>query len=573
MPLKQNICGVIIAHPDESACNHAGSLLSSSGFATVLVHSGREALQAIESSAKSAGPGIVFVAMNLPDIPPSILIPDIRRSHPEMVCVILSPEDRLGDAFDLIADGAYSVIRTPPRDDELQAVAWQASETLRLRTEIRLAEASLESVSRECDVSDARLRLLVDSAREANERYREQKRQEDAARRRLESQLMQSQKLESIGRLASGVAHDFNNLLSAILGYCEIALIRLPENHPIADNLRMVRQAGDRAASLTRQLLAFSRKQVLEMKVVNPNVVVDNMGRMLGRLIGEDIELILKTEKPVSSVLADPAQIEQVLMNLAVNARDAMPNGGSLTIETSEAVSSECVSDADGGVVAGPYVRISISDTGDGMTPEVRESIFEPFFTTKDAGKGTGLGLAMVYGIVKQHNGCVTVESEPGMGATFDIYLPVAGMGAEEAETGGLEFIRRGTESIMVVDDEPSIRGLFSDALSPLGYRVITAGSGSEALACLDEIGGIDLLITDIVMPGMSGRELGEILGVWFPETPVAYMTGYIESSMPVTNPVGEDAVLLHKPLTFSSIAAVLTKVLGRRKAWPGEKE
>jgi signal transduction histidine kinase/ActR/RegA family two-component response regulator len=511
--------------------------------------------------------------MNLPDIPASILVPDIRRNSPEMICVILSPQDRLDDAFALIGKGAYSVLRTPARNDELLAVTRQAFDALSLRAGKEAAEDSLEAMSREFEAADARLRLLVDSAREANERYRAQKRQEEAARRRLESQLLQSQKLESIGRLAGGIAHDFNNLLSAILGYCEIALIRLPENHPIADNLRMVRQAGDRAASLTRQLLAFSRKQVMEMKVVNPNVVVDNMGKMLGRLIGEDIELVLKTDTPVRNIFADPAQIEQVLMNLAVNARDAMPGGGSLTIETSDVSSSECVSDAEDGFATNPYVRISISDTGEGMTPEVRESIFEPFFTTKDVGKGTGLGLAMVYGIVKQHNGCITVDSEPGMGATFDIYLPVASVGPEEVVDSELESIRRGTETIMVVDDEPSIRELFLDALAPLGYRVITAGSGSEAIEKLKTTAGVDLLITDIVMPGMSGGELGEMLGKLYPLTSVVYMTGYIESAMPVGNHLGAAAVLLHKPLTFSAIASVLSRVLDRRKAWREDDE
>jgi len=369
----------------------------------------------------------------------------------------------------------------------------------------------------------------------------------------LQMQLLHVQKMDSIGRLAGGIAHDFNNILSAILGYSELAMLKLPENDPVRENIRQVHNAGERAASLTRQLLALSRRQVLEMRIVNLNEIIGNMSRMLARMIGEDISLETDIQRPVSPILADPGQIEQVLMNLAVNARDAMPAGGRLIIETADIRLEEEHVRGRKGLKAGDYVMLSVTDTGEGMTREVQERIFEPFFTTKDRGAGTGLGLATVYGIVGQHNGYIEVASEPGKGTTFTIYFPPAH--TLEEMTGETEehqpVLKGGTESIMVVDDDASIRKLAASTLRPLGYRVHEASNGEEALKLFRKRNGeIDLLLTDVIMPVMNGKELAERLCRERPSLRVVFMSGYASEAIEHYNIPCEREVFIQKPIT-----------------------
>ncbi len=388
-------------------------------------------------------------------------------------------------------------------------------------------------------------------------------RRAEEEKRVIQSQLFQSQKLESIGRLASGVAHDFNNLLTAILGYTEMSINGLPLTHPVQEHLKVIKSAGGKAASLTRQLLAFSRKQVLEVKVITLNDIIEQMGKMLVRLIGEDIRLEMRLQRPIRNIKADPAQIEHVLMNLVVNARDAMPCGGSLIIETADTELDADYMKAHTGVKAGPYVMLTVTDTGEGMTGEVREKVFEPFFTTKEAGKGTGLGLSTVYGIVKQHDGYIWVYSEPGKGTSIKIYFPATAEPAEEWSDRSEASLSRGRETVLVVEDEPYIRQLVVDTLQPLGYRVIEASCGSEALRVADAEGlDVDLLLTDVIMPGMNGKELADLFRSRNPGTKVVFMSGYSDVYLSHSGILDAGVTFIHKPLTPSTLVTTLRKTL-----------
>jgi PAS domain S-box-containing protein len=383
----------------------------------------------------------------------------------------------------------------------------------------------------------------------------EQKSVEDALRR-SEEQLRQSQKMEAVGRLAGGVAHDFNNLITAIAGYSDLLLRSMPGEDPQRGHVLEIRKAGERAAALTRQLLTFSRKRTAVAKVFDLDHAVADMRQMLVRLIGEDIELATRSAGPGTRVSADPSQVEQVILNLAVNARDAMPRGGRLTIETSgEPMRPGLYFPVD----PGPYVRLTVSDTGVGMDAEVRNHLFEPFFTTKPAGHGTGLGLSMVYGIVQQAGGNLAVESEPGRGTSISIWLPAARGAAEEASHHGPEPTprrRRSGETILLVEDEDMVRRLVAQVLESQGYRVLEASSGAQALAAAHALEGpLDLLLTDVVMAGMSGRELSEKLAGLRPGLKVLYMSGYTEDAVLRHGVYQNSTAFLGKP--FSPLALV----------------
>jgi signal transduction histidine kinase/CheY-like chemotaxis protein len=379
----------------------------------------------------------------------------------------------------------------------------------------------------------------------------------------LETQLRQNQKMEAVGVLAGGVAHDFNNILTTILGYGEIAISRLPEGDPVRAMVEDIYHAGERAAGLTRQLLAFSRKQVMEMKVANLNSIVNDMGKMLGRLIGEDVNMEIITTDSIGNIKADVGQIEQILMNLIVNARDAMPCGGNLTIETGEIFLDEMYVQQHKGVEVGTYTVLTVTDTGEGMSQEVQAEIFEPFFTTKEMGKGTGLGLSTVYGIVKQHHGHIFVYSEPGQGTTFKIYFPVVGEPLEKREFTTVSAMPHGTETILVVDDDSSIRKLILDTLEPLGYTILVAACGDEALKfCRSSKENIDLLLSDIIMPGMNGRELSEIARNECPEIKTVLMSGYTDNVIAERDGLDQSITFINKPLLPVSLAGKIRSVL-----------
>ena len=372
--------------------------------------------------------------------------------------------------------------------------------------------------------------------------------------------LVRSARLEAVGRLAGGVAHDFNNLVMIIKGYSDLLLdSATPEAKPY---LEEIKNAGERASGLTRQLLAFSRKQVLEPQVLDPNKTVRNMVKMLRVLIGEDIELVTSLADQIGRLQADPGQLEQVIMNLAVNARDAMPGGGKLIVETQSSELDEEYAATHAEVIAGPYVQIAMTDTGSGMSKETLEHIFEPFFTTKEPGKGTGLGLATVYGIVKQSRGHITVYSEPGVGTTFKIYFPSLDKSVPLPVTRTLAAAPKGEGTILLVEDEAPLRVLAAESLKRLGYTVLQAGNGLEALAVADHHSGkIDVVVTDIVMPRMGGPELVEKLRQKRADVGVIFMSGYTEMAALENAKIGTDAILLNKPFSTEALASKINEV------------
>ena len=385
-------------------------------------------------------------------------------------------------------------------------------------------------------------------------------------RTQLEEQLRQSQKMEAIGRLAGGVAHDFNNVLTVIIGYSQLVQAQLDDASPLRHDLEEIETAGHRAAGLTAQLLAFSRKQVLQPRVLDLNEVISDVDKMLRRLIGEDIDLITIARPDLGRVKADPGQIEQILLNLAVNSRDAMPRGGKLTIETADIELDEIYASSHADVVPGPYVMLAVSDTGHGIDAETQSHIFEPFFTTKLPGKGTGLGLSTVFGIVKQSGGHVWVYSEPGHGAAFKVYFPRVDEPADAAAapTKSIESLY-GSENILVVEDDEAVRNVSRVALEKYGYTVLEAGSGAQALEAFGPLAtAIDLVMTDVIMAGMSGPALVVHLKELHPDVKVLYVSGYTEEATIHHGVLTEGIAFLQKPFTPDGLARKVRQLLDK---------
>jgi len=383
-------------------------------------------------------------------------------------------------------------------------------------------------------------------------------------RRALERQLRMAQKMEAVGRLSGGIAHDFNNLLGVIIGYSQVLKRSLKPEHPLYEHAEEIEKASQRAVSLTRQLLAFSRQQVLEPVVLNMNALVSDMEKMLPRLIGEDVALTLTLDPALGQVKADPGQVEQVIMNLAVNARDAMPDGGKLTIQTANVDLDTAYTHQHPGSRVGSYVMLRVTDTGTGIDPEIQAQIFEPFFTTKERDKGTGLGLATVYGVVKQSGGYIAVDSEKGKGASFSVYL----LRVENAVTApdlsnDAPVSVRGSETILLVEDEESLRKLADMFLRDSGYHVLTAADGAQALQVARQYAGpIHLLLTDVVMPGINGRVLAERLAPSQPGMRILYVSGYTDSFIAGHGVLEAGAHLLHKPFTEESLTRKVRELL-----------
>jgi len=404
-------------------------------------------------------------------------------------------------------------------------------------------------------LNDPAVAGIVINARDVSDR-----RQAELALRERDEQLRQAQKMEAMGLLAGGIAHDFNNLLTVINGYADFLVNILEPDGPRRGYAEDIRDAGEQAARLTQQLLVFSRKQMLNPAVVNVNDVVRETDRMLRRMIGEDIELVCRLDPSIGPVEADRNQLQQVLMNLAVNARDAMPRGGRLTIETSESES-----DSYG---AGPSVTIAVTDTGEGMDEETQQRIFDPFFTTKGAGKGTGLGLSTVYGIVSQSGGSIVVQSRKGEGSTFLIHLPRSNRIVEAPASDAIASDVGGHETILVVEDQADVRSFACRSLMTFGYRVLEASSAEDALRIAARDGdSINLLLTDVVMPGMNGVELSKQLRAQYPHIKVIYASGYADSVMLRHGVSDTGAAFVPKPYGLSALAKKVREVLDREGA------
>src|SRR5215470_17339449 len=411
----------------------------------------------------------------------------------------------------------------------------------------------VELVAHELEYAGRRVRLVVA--------------QDISERQQLEEQLRQAQKMEAVGRLAGGVAHDFNNLLMVIKGHTELLLGSLHQGDPARRKIEQIEKSADRATGLTRQLLAFSRMQVLQPRSINLNSIVEEMGRLIPRLIGEDVELAIHTSSDLGTIRADASQMEQIIMNLAVNARDAMPKGGKLIIETSNAELDGTYKFSHPVVRPGRYVLLAVSDTGIGMDAETQAHIFEPFFTTKEQGKGTGLGLSTVYGVVKQSGGFIWVYSEVGKGATFKIYLPRVEEPVEDASHHPTTTtqVMRGTETILLAEDEQDVREVAREFLESAGYKVLLAANGQEALEQAAEFSGsIDLLLSDMIMPGMTGKELVRRLRQDRPGFGVIYMSGYSEQAAAEATRTDPSATVLTKPFSRGALLRTVREILQR---------
>jgi len=449
----------------------------------------------------------------------------------------------------------------------LQALAYVIRErqphAIEVRSYVRAVLRWIHLYARpELDPEGGRVVGIIGAVKDVTERRRL-----EAEQAKLQEQLQHAMKMEAIGRLAGGLAHDFNNLLTSIIGNVELAQLEAARAGPLADLLREVSKAAGSAADLTRRLLAFSRKQLIEPKVLSLNDLISDLERLLARIIGEDVALRFVPAPNLDPVRVDPGQFEQVIINLAVNARDAMPRGGRLTVETANAVLDEAGA-ASLDATPGKYVMLAMTDTGTGISEEAQAHLFEPFFTTKPRGRGTGLGLASIYGAVKQAGGAVGFSTEAGKGTTFRLYLPCADDAGERwTRERSADSLPPGRETVLLVEDEPTVRNLAQKILSRLGYHVLAAGDGREAIALAEQHREtIDLLFTDIVMPGMSGRDLALRMARTHPKTKVLYTSGYAAEVIGHHGVLDDGIHFIGKPYTPQELASKLRDVLGHER-------
>jgi two-component system, cell cycle sensor histidine kinase and response regulator CckA len=525
---------ILIADDDPVLLRLMEKTLKGWDYEPVVVSTGTEAMQVLDSPN---GPGIAIVDWLMPGLSGLQIVERIRKKKETrgIYLILLTVKSDRESLVKGLEAGADDFIGKPFDPIELRA---------RLNVGVRSILLQQQLKERENDSRDSK-------------RY-------EVALRESEEQLRQSQKMEAVGQLAGGIAHDFNNMISAITGYSRMILNKLPADDPLRRPVEQIQKAGDQAASLTRQLLAFSRKQVLQPKVLDMRAIVLEMETMLCRLIGENIELKTVIETELGYVLADPGQIEQVLMNLSVNARDAMPDGGKLTIQLENIDLDQMYAQRHFSVKPGRYVVLSVSDNGAGISPEDQRKIFEPFYTTKKLGKGTGLGLSTVYGIVKQSGGNIWVYSEPGHGSTFKIYLPRIDEPSTVHSSKPVEMAcHSGSETVLIVEDEEIVREVTREILESYGYKVLVADHCNLAMKlCKEHNGKIDLMVTDVVMPQMNGRELFEHLSPQRPDMKVLFMSGYTDEAIVHHGVLEKGIPFIQKPFTPGSLTNKVREVI-----------
>ena len=595
---------VLVVDDDAHMLKTITDILRLRGYSCVIAGSGRGALEI--TRAMSDAPAVALVDLKLPDMDGIELIGKLREITAMTEIVILTGNASIDSAVRALREHSNDYLVKPVQPDQLVATIERASERWqRRRAEVAMLESQerlrlifdhvgdalfiaedsghiIDANPAACVLSEQsldslRLLTISDVLPENNGKVLDVRSAAFAPgvlvytvrdltpQRKLEDQLLQAQKMEAVGQLAGGVAHDFNNLLTVIMSYSSLLLADLGANDAVRSDIQEISDAAERAAALTRQLLAFSRKQVLQMRAVNVNAVVTNVETMLRRLIGEDISLSTHLDSDVALINADPGQLEQVLINLAVNARDAMPGGGALTITTDNAELSNEHGERHLGAAPGKYVMLAVTDTGSGMTRDVQQHLFEPFYTTKGPGKGTGLGLATVHGIVKQCGGDVYVYSELDHGTTFKVYFPRLANVADEIEilVENNPVASRGTETLLLAEDDESIRALGARVLGSLGYNVLVARTGREALRIVAEYKGtIDLIATDVVMPEMNGSQLVEKVLEARPEIRVLFMSGYTDDEVMRRGVIDGQTAFLQKPFTPDMLARKVREVL-----------
>jgi signal transduction histidine kinase len=595
---------VLVVDDDVHMLKTITDILRLRGYSSVIAGSGKEALDITRGMRD--GPGVALVDLKLPDMDGIELIRRLREITALTEVVILTGNASIDSAVRALRENSNDYLLKPVQPEQLVGTIERASERWqRRRAEVAMHESQdrlrlifdhvsdalfiADDSGRIIDANPAACELSVQSLDKLQSLTMSDVLPEDNGKvldvrsaafapgvlvytvrdltrqRKLEDQLAQAQKMEAVGQLAGGVAHDFNNLLTVIMSYSSLLLSDPDANDAVKSDIQEISAAAERAAALTRQLLAFSRKQVLQMRPVNINAIVANVETMLHRLIGEDITLSTHLESDLALINADPGQLEQVLINLVVNARDAMPGGGALTITTHNAELSDEHGERHLGAAPGQYVMVAVTDTGSGMTKEVQQRLFEPFYTTKGPGKGTGLGLATVHGIVKQSEGDVYVYSEVGHGTTFKVYFPRLTRVTDAMETTAEHraVAARGSETLLLAEDDESIRALGARVLGALGYNVLVARTGREALRIVAEHNGtIDLIATDVVMPEMNGSQLVEKVLEARPGIRVLFMSGYTDDEVMRRGVIDGQTAFLQKPFTPDLLAHKVREVL-----------